>query len=245
MPLSADWSEPPCAPDLADNEVHLWRAFLDSEHLSLREFEVVLADDERERASRFVFPRDRHRFIRGRGILRAILGQYTQRPAAVQFVYEPQGKPRLRLGESDPPIRFNLAHSQGLAVYAFSRGREIGTDVEAIRSDVPDEGVAEQFFSSRELAEFRSLPPELRVEGFYLCWTRKEAYLKALGAGLTAPTVTFHVSLTPGRPETLQSADCSRWTLRSFRPCDGYAGAVVAEGRDWGLRLWDWNSASQ
>jgi len=170
MPLSADWSEPPCAPDLANNEVHLWRAFLDSEQISVREFEAVLADDERERASRFIFPRDRDRFIRGRGILRAILGRYTQRPAAaVHLEYEPQGKPRLRLRDADPPLRFNLAHSQGLAVYAFSRGREIGTDVEAIRSDVPNEGVAEQFFSSRELAEFRSLPPELRVEGFFLC----------------------------------------------------------------------------
>ncbi|OFW21539.1 MAG: hypothetical protein A3H97_09740 [Acidobacteria bacterium RIFCSPLOWO2_02_FULL_65_29] len=246
MSPSENWSEPPRAPELEDGEVHLWRAFLDSEQISLREFEAVLADDERERASRFVFPRDRDRFIRGRGILRAILGQYTQRPAAaVQFVYDPQGKPRLRLGESDPPIRFNLAHSQGLAVYAFSRGREIGTDVEALRSDVPGEGVAEQFFSSRELAEFRCLPPELRVEGFFLCWTRKEAYLKALGTGLTVPTGAFDVSLTPGMPETLQSADGSRWTLRSFRPGDGYAGAVVAEGRDWGLRLWDWTSASQ
>ena len=95
----------------------------------------------------------------------------TQRPAAaVQLEYEPQGKPRLRQRDADPPLRFNLAHSQGLAVYAFSRGREIGTDVEALRADVPGEGVAEQFFSSRELAEFRSLPPELRVEGFFLCF---------------------------------------------------------------------------
>jgi len=246
MPLSANWSVPPTVPGLADNEVHLWRAFLDSEHTSLQLLEATLADDERVRAARFVFPRDRDRFITRRGILRAILGRYMGRPAAaVELVYESQGKPRLRSSDSDQPIRFNVSHSQGLALYAFSRSREIGIDVEAIRSDVPCEEVAERFFSSTELAEFRSLPPEHRDEGFFLCWTRKEAYGKALGAGLTIPFDAFDVSLTPGMPETLLSADCGRWALRSFQPCRAYAGAVVAEGKDWGLCLWDWSTASE
>lgn len=241
MPVSLNWSTPPGELRLAADDIHLWRAFLDCEPAILQRWEATLAKDERARASHFIFPRDRDRFVAARGILRAILSQYLRRPAAaVEFMYEPEGKPRLRAPDSVCPIRFNVSHSHGLAVFALCCNREIGVDVEAIRAEVTAEEIAERFFSSKELAEFRALPPGQRDEGFFACWTRKEAYVKARGSGLAIPLDSFDVSLTPGMPEELASVDSDRWMLHSFRPADGYAGALVAEGHDLRLHFWDW-----
>jgi 4'-phosphopantetheinyl transferase len=243
MAVATNWSRSPDGPRCGQHEVHVWRASLDCDHAVLQALEATLSLDERARASRFVFARDRDRFVAGRGILRSILGQYTNRPeTSLEFVYEPEGKPRLDLLDSDPPIRFNVSHSQNVAVYAVSERRELGIDVEAIRPDVIGEELAERFFSSRELAEFRSLPPEQRQEGFFLCWTRKEAYVKARGSGLGIPLDSFDVSLTPGRAEQLIAADAARWTVRSFHPADGYVGAVVAGGGSWNLQLFEWDA---
>jgi 4'-phosphopantetheinyl transferase len=230
---------------LPEGDVHVWWALLGCDSARPERLEVLLSDDEQARAARFVFARDRHHFISARGILRTILGHYLQQPASsVEFTYEPEGKPRLRRTGSAPPLRFNISHSHGLAAFAFSCDREIGVDVEAIRIDINGDELAARFFSAKEIAELRSLPGDTRAEGFFLCWTRKEAYVKALGLGLGIPLDSFDVSLTPGKPETLTSTDSSRWMLRSFRPSNGYAGAVVAEGNDWNLHLLDWASAN-
>ena len=242
LTVASNWLPAPVELGLNENDVHVWRAFLDCDRAALGNSEASLASDERARASRFVFARDRDRFIRGRGVLRAILSHYTNRPAdTLEFRYEPEGKPRLDLLDSDRPIRFNLAHSRHLAVYAVSRNREIGIDVEAVRSDFIGEELAERYFSPSEMVELRSLRPDQRQEGFFLCWTRKEAYVKALGAGLAIPLDSFDVSLTPERPATLVSTDSARWKLHSFQPAAGYAGAVVAEGQDWRISLWDFD----
>ena len=240
MAVLSEWSARPEEPRLAASEVHIWRAFLDRERAAVEFWERALTPQERERAARFVFARDREHFIAGRGILRAILGLYLHTPAAaIELAYEPEGKPRL--GGHAHPLHFNLSHSHGLAVYGFSHNREIGIDLEAIRSGVTGEEIAEHYFSISELAELRALPPEKRNEGFFLCWTRKEAYVKARGSGLAIPLDSFDVTLTPGMPEQLVAPDAARWTLRSFRPAEDYVGAVVAEGRDWGLQLLNWD----
>src|SRR5438093_1400714 len=133
MTTTSNWSVPPSAVKLDRDEIHLWRAYLDTDPTAIQFWKATLAQDELERASRFVFPRDRDRFIAGRGILRAILGRYIYRPpGSIEFAYDPQGKPRLRLNQNDQPIRFNVSHSYGLALYAFSCEREIGIDIEAI-----------------------------------------------------------------------------------------------------------------
>jgi 4'-phosphopantetheinyl transferase len=159
----------------------------------------------------------------------------------VEFTYGAAGKPALFLAGSEPSIHFNLSHSHGLAVYAFARRREVGIDVEAIRPKIARKEIADHSFSSRELAELQALPQELQDEGFFLCWTRKEAYIKARGSGMGIPLDSFEVSLTPGRPEELRSPDRHCWRLRSLEPAHGFVGAVVGEGTDWGMRLWDWN----
>jgi|SRR5579863_108912 len=226
---------------LEADEIHVWRAGLDFADTVLDQFEATLAPPEKARADRFAFPRDRNAFVATRGILRELLGRYVSRaPADLEFDYGPQGKPALRVGPSQKSVEFNVSHSHGMALLVFALGRQVGVDVELVRPDFAGDKIAERFFSPQEVEELRGLPSNLQDEGFFLCWTRKEAYIKARGEGLQIPLKSFHVSLTPGEPEHLEAADSARWTLRSLRPGPRYAGAVVGEGRGWQLRGWEW-----
>jgi len=127
-----------------------------------------------------------------------------------------RGKPALDLEETQQCVRFNLSHSHGLAVFAFSLDREIGIGLELIRFNFATDEIAVRYFFPRELAEWRALPSDSRAEGFFLCWTRKEAYVKARGAGLHFPLDSFSVSLTPGKPEILESADSEQRSVCSL-----------------------------
>jgi 4'-phosphopantetheinyl transferase len=235
------WLPPPTKLSPAEDEIHVWRASLDLEKESLDRRASILSQDEKQRASRFLFPRDRDHFAAARGILRELLGKYAAiSPAQLEFQYGDRGKPSLRTKNDESPVHFNLSHSRGLAVYAFARNRELGIDLEPIRPEFAGEGIAERHFSPQELKEWRRLTPGLRAEAFFLCWTRKEAYVKARGGGLQIPLASFSVTLTPGQPEQLLSVDSARWRLRSFQPAPGYAAAIVGEGKDWRLLQFDW-----
>jgi 4'-phosphopantetheinyl transferase len=229
--------------EFEDQEIHVWRAYLDGEEIGLHRFEETLARDEKARANRFVFPQDRNRYVAARGALRELLGRYLNRsPTELEFDYTSKGKPSLRAALNERSIQFNVAHSRGLALLAFALGRNLGIDVEFVRPEFPADEIAERYFSPKEVMELRTLPRSLRAEGFYLCWTRKEAYIKATGEGLHVPLESFSVSLTPGRPERLESVDSSRWSMRSLYPDPLYAGALVAEGQHWRLRQWSWKA---
>jgi 4'-phosphopantetheinyl transferase len=234
------WAPGPELPALGENEIHLWRANLDCGDPALHQFEATLAPDEKARANRFVFQTDRNSFAAARGILRELLGRYLNHtPSELEFDYHPEGKPYLRR-PFDQSLQFNISHSHGLALFSFARGRELGVDVELVRPDFSGDEIAIRFFSPDEIAELRALPSSLRAEGFFLCWTLKEAYVKARRGGLSIPLDSFHVSFTPGQPERLRSQDSSRWSLCSFRPDPRYVGALVAEGPDWLPRYWEW-----
>jgi 4'-phosphopantetheinyl transferase len=239
MTASSKWLARPRELTLEDGEVHIWRVPLRLDTGVLDRVRLSLSADEGSRANRFVFAADRDSFVAARGILRELLGSYVgTAPAELKFDYGLQGKPAL--GPSHPPIQFNLSHSHGLAVYAFARERQLGIDLELIRPEFAGDEIAERYFSSAELEELRALPSEARAEGFFLCWTRKEAYVKARGEGLQIPLASFDVSLTPGKQEELRSEDALRWEIHSFEPGAQYVGAVVAEGRGLHLRYWDW-----
>lgn len=239
------WLAPPRNLALADNEIHIWRARLDLPPEPLIRMRNILAEDEQARTDRFHFDRDRNHFIACRGILREVIGSYLScSPSSLRFGYGAFGKPALRPESSSQPIRFNVAHSNGLALLAFGRSREIGVDLEAIRANFAGDEIAERYFSKQELAELRALPEAMRAEGFFECWTRKEAYIKARGLGLQIPLQSFSVSLTPGKPETLQSEDASRWALYSIDVGPGFAGAVVVEGRKWRPHFWNWTPSA-
>jgi 4'-phosphopantetheinyl transferase len=229
---------------ITPREIHVWRARLDCSEIISQRLETTLAPEEIARADRFLFPRDRHHFVVARGILRQLLASYLKSsPAALEFAYHPRGKPYLILQPADPPLVFNISHSHDLSLLAFSLGRELGVDVEFVRRDIASEEIAVRYFAPREVVELQSLPLAARAEAFFLCWTRKEAYIKALGDGLQIPLSSFTVSLTPSRPETLESPDSPNWKLRSLSPAPNYSAAVVGQGQDWHLRLFDWDSS--
>jgi 4'-phosphopantetheinyl transferase len=249
MPEPLIWCSPLEKLELPESELHVWRADLTLASKVLDRLALTLDNDEKARAARFHFARDRDHFTVCRGILRELLGEYLgSSPASIEFTYGVYGKPAHRPGDSRPPIRFNVSHSCGHAVLAFARNCEIGIDLEPISPEFAGEEIAKRYFSAREVEELLLLPAEMRPEGFSLCWTRKEAYVKARGLGLQIPLDSFSVSLTPNRPERLESADSQRWRLRSFTPAPNFAAAVVHEkvsegvqGRDnFQLRYWDW-----
>jgi 4'-phosphopantetheinyl transferase len=236
----SSWEPSPDPVDLAANEIHIWRANLEREEIVIRQLEETLSTDEKARANRFFFQRDRNHFIATRGILRELLGRYVNRaPTRLEFNYGPQGKPTLRVELSERSVEFNVSHSHGVALLAFAVGRHLGVDVERVRK-LAGEKIAERYFSSQEVMELRRLPAALQDEGFFLCWTRKEAYIKARGEGLHVPLKSFHVSLTPGEPEQLQPSDGVDWSLRSLRPDRQYVGALVGEGKGLKLLGWSW-----
>lgn len=246
MSTPTAWSEFPNGLRLGESEVHLWYASLDPEPVVLHRLETTLTDDERSRGERFVFARDRSRFVAARGILRDTLGKYLgEPPAGLRFHDGPNGKPALGGKNSKAGIRFNLSHSNGMGIYAFSGERELGIDLELIRPDFAAQEIAERFFSPSEIAEWQALPDSSRAEGFFLCWTRKEAYVKARGEGLTIPLQSFDVTLTPGEPAKLNSPDAVRWRLRSFQPAPGYIASMVVEGGSWTPCYWKWAPTKQ
>jgi len=234
------WSAPPKALDLGENEVDVWRASLKCAPELIRRVESTLSDDERNRAARFHFARDREFFVAARGMLRELAGAYLKSaPSELRFQYGPEGKPSISRKNLDCPIRFNLSHARETALYAFACGREVGIDIEDIRSDFAGEAIAEHFFSADEVAELRALPAELQTEGFFNCWTRKEAYVKARGGGLQIPLDSFAVVLTPGAPVQFVRGVESRWNLIAFTPGPNSVAALAFDGSPCEVRFFD------
>ena len=231
---------------MGDDEVHIWRVLLDKTPSRIQSFLHNLAVDEQARAERFHFDRDREHFIVARGVLRAILGGYLNRaPERLSFCYNSHGKPALA-GEADgDAIRFNVSHSDGVALYAVTRGREVGIDLEHIRLNLAIAEIAERFFSQREVMMLRTLPPEEQRQAFFRCWTRKEAYSKVRGEGLSLSLDQFDVSPAPGEPAAMLSVpgdpnEASHWFLQELTPAPGYVAALAVEGHDWRLGCWQW-----
>lgn len=243
---SSCWTDTPETLALPVDEVHVWQAELNQPPQVTRNCLTLLTPDERARAARFHFDRDRNHFIVARGLLRQLLARYLKmKPANLRFRYGSHGKPSLIHDTGVENLSFNLSHSHERALCAVARGRELGVDIEHLRPEFADRDVAERFFSRLEVAALSSLPEEAQVEGFFNCWTRKEAYVKAVGEGLSLPLDRFDVSLKPGEPAALLGTrglneEVSRWQLMELLPGAGYAGALVAEGSGWHLRCWRW-----
>jgi 4'-phosphopantetheinyl transferase len=201
---------------------------------------AVLSRDERRRADRFARERDRRRFIVSRAQLRELLGARLRVPPEhVEFVYGPAGKPALATRFGGTGLRFNVSHCDGIAAFAFTIGRDIGIDIEAVRALPDADAVASLVFSPEEQATYRALEVRDRPLGFFNCWTRKEAFVKAIGDGLRYPLDRFEVSLTPGEPPRLLRIDSTPgsrtgWRLHAFVPAPGLIGAVAVRTRTYG-----------
>jgi 4'-phosphopantetheinyl transferase len=236
-----DWATPPKALALSREEVHVWRAPLNQPESRVQESFRLLNQDERERAWRFRFPQGRDHFTVARGALRVILSRYLNiPPERLSFRYNAYGKPALQSELACDDLRFNLSHSRGLALCAVACGYEVGVDVEWIRADLAGEETIARYFSNQEAETIRALPPALRTQAFFNCWTRKEAFIKAVGEGLSYPLDQFTVTVVPGQAARLLSArggaqEAGRWSLVDLNCGDGYAAALAVERH--GLRL--------
>ena len=234
-------------PALRADEVHVWVAALDvdDDERSLRL--DALTEDERARAERLVHGATRRRFVAGRGFLRLLLGRYLSvPPTRLSFAQGPWGKPGLAGTCASPDIRFNLAHSNEIALCGLALGREIGVDVEHLRADIAEEDLAQRFFGRAEAAQLVALPASARQLAFFRAWTRKEAYIKARGDGLTRSLDSFQVSLVPDAALVFDRNEPEapgRWWLTEVHPEPGYIGTLAVEGQGCDLRFWRWPAA--
>jgi len=237
-----NWTLPSSDLSLSGNDVHVWRANIDLPISRLEELERTLCDSEKARAGRFVFDADRRRYIAGRGFLRLILGRYIrQLPEALVFSYSPRGKPELVANSPAETLYFNVSHSHDMALYAVSRTRCVGIDIEHIAAKCNVEQLAKRYFFPREFDAICAVAPERKNEIFFKGWTVKEAYVKATGEGLAA-LEQVELAIAVDGPAVLQrihdNPDATgRWSSCQLSPAPGYIGALVVEGKGWDVKL--------
>ena len=244
-----EWCTPPPELSLPAHAVHVWRVDLDLEAAYLRRLGRSLSDDERKRASRFRFARDRNRFVGARGLLREILAPYLNAsPGRLRFGYGAHGKPFLT-GEHGT-LRFNVSHSFDAMLLAIAHMREVGVDVEGMRNIglVMDE-IGGSVLAEPEKQALARFGGEDKRKTFLRFWTLKEAFIKADGRGVTLPLKRIDVSTAEGRVAVLDEftgewRTCPRWELRTLATFPGYVAALAAEGQDWRLALWQWPGES-
>jgi 4'-phosphopantetheinyl transferase len=238
------WRSSPQTCALRKDAVHVWRARLDRAAEYAAIFHSLLSPDESAKVARFLFEEDRTRALISRGLLRMLLGHYLTVPAAsLRFDYSPFGKPGL--ANIETPLRFNVSHSGELLLVGFSLERALGVDVERIRENTKVLEIAQRFFSENERSVLAALPASLQRDAFFACWTRKEAYIKAKGEGLSLPLDAFDVSFLADQPAKLiatrpDAAEAERWDLRDIEVAEGYKAALAVEGRGWILDCRDW-----
>ncbi|MEW6237226.1 MAG: 4'-phosphopantetheinyl transferase superfamily protein [Candidatus Omnitrophota bacterium] len=234
----AVWSDPPASLILCPQEVHVWRAHLDITPQTLGRFYLLLSEEERVRTDRFCFPKHRNRFIASHGALREILSRYLSIDSQeIAYRNNDYGKPYL----ANSPIEFNLSHSHLMALIAVAERRRIGVDVEWMRENIEYESIARRFFSPQEAANIKSIP------SFFHCWTRKEAYIKAQGMGLSIPLDSFEVSTDPNDEEVRLTIhdpanERERWTIKTIDVKEGYAAAAAVEDETGVFHFWEWRT---
>jgi 4'-phosphopantetheinyl transferase len=221
------------ATELASDVVHVWKRSLQAEPAAIKFYSAWLSDDEHERAARYRVEQPRTDFILTRGTLRVLIASYLRMaPQEIKFRYSKFGKPSL---EGNRELRFNVSHTNGRALLAFVKDRELGVDVEHVRTTLDARELAERFFSEAERSALEKLTGDDLYAAFYRCWTRKEAYIKAKGEGLSLPLTQFDVSVAADELQALlatrpEPSEASRWMLRDLNAGPGYAAALAVAG---------------
>ncbi len=232
-----EWPAGPEICALGSREVHVWRADLAQDRAIVARLTSTLSVDERQRAEGYRFTQDGERFVVARGILRDILARYVAiRARDLRFHYGEAGKPCLAQDRTSARPHFNVSRSNTLALYAVSRDCELGLDVEYVNPHIPTLEIASHFFSPAA---------PRRTEAFFNCWTWKEAYVKAIGQGVTISLDSFEVSLLPNQPSLTRAvrhhqSEVSCWSFYRLRPLPGFVAAIAVEGRDHQLKTWQW-----
>lgn len=231
---------------LGRNEIHVWRIPLDLPEESARQLCGFLSQSEIERADRFHFKKDRLLFIAARAAMRQILERYLNiAPRSLIFVEGAKGKPELPYAIDSRNVKFNLSHSCELALLAIAENLCVGIDLEFVDHTFASEEIASRFFAPDEVSTLLALAPDRRAEAFFDCWTRKEAYIKALGEGLSVPLESFSVAFGIGASAALLRVDASlddasRWRMYDITVHPEYKAALVVEGKEHQLRQWQW-----
>ena len=232
---SAGWSETGPGLKLRPGEIHIWRQGISVTAEEVRSFWELLSADERSRAERYRFEASRRTFVICRGMLRSFLGCYLgEQPARLEFAYTQYGRPELVRSSEQNSVEFNLSHTADFALLAFSRDRRIGIDIERVRGDFDTSEIAERFFSECERSRLREIASAERHLAFFRCWTRKEAFIKALGEGLSHPLDTFDVSIERESPPRLlatrpDATDAEHWLLWDVTVPSGYVAALAGK----------------
>lgn len=249
--MSAGESNIPKIPPLASAEIHVWRISLLAPPMEIANATQVLTEEERERAGSFRFLPVQRRFVLRRTRLRQLLAAYIATdPLELRLESGPQGKPFLAKPAGSDEIQFSCSHSGDLALIAFARGVELGVDLHQHQPMNEAEDLARHYFSASEIRELAQLPPALKTIGFFNCWTRKEAFIKATGRGLSYPLDRFSVSLTPGQPAAILSAEdepeaVNAWSLVSLEVAPDYSAALVFKDKLSQVRNLAWDSLTQ
>jgi len=237
------WLNPPEKLTLSDEEVHIWCADLELDECFQSSFLKFLSADEKARAQEFRFAEDSRNFIVARGILRSLIGKYLDiNPTEISFQYSKFGKPSIA---GNNFLQFNISHSQNIALLAFTNKFNIGVDVEFVNPNIEIKDIAERFFSTNEIMNLFGLPEKEQALGFFNCWTRKEAFIKAVGEGLSFPLNNFEVSLEPNQQAKLLATHwdpkaVSKWSMHSILPGANFVGCLVIEGLVQKVKFWNW-----
>ena len=237
---------PPPSCQIPFSCIDVWKVRLDEPVEGDRE-RSVLSLDEIARATRFRFEQDRIHFVRCRSTLRSLIGSYLGLHAAeIRFEYLASGKPQIAAEQNPHRLQFNVSHSGDVALIAVCNEQNLGIDIEKVRYDVDTFSLAERFFSTRERAGLRALPDHLRVPGFFACWTRKEAFLKATGEGLSFSLADFSVTTYPDQDPELEEVRGNtevrkQWFIADLTMGDGYRAAMVAHSSYSHVKRCDWN----
>jgi 4'-phosphopantetheinyl transferase len=231
---------------ISADETHVWLLSCRQPRSMLDEFWQLLDKAERLRANRFHFDRDRDRFIASRAQVRRVLAEYLCcAPAEIAYDLAERGKPRLAEQHASS-IRFNQSISGDWAVLALAPGRELGVDIERIDSLRADREMVNGFFAPGEVCALEALQEDQWLPGFFNCWARKEAFIKATGEGLSRPLDSFEVSIAPQQPPSLLSVqgyeDASdHWRMAELAEVPGYASALVVTGEIGRLQCFEWS----
>jgi 4'-phosphopantetheinyl transferase len=235
MSITSYRDQVPWKVEVKSDHVDVWCVSLDLPLDSRDPFQQILSQEERVKARRFRSEKARNRFVAARCFLRRIIAPYTGvKPEDLRFQYGPHGKPALAKKSGNAGICFNMSHSHGLALYAVTTGRAVGVDIEKIRPDPDCIRIAENYFSPGEIEALRKLVGDQQRRGFFNCWTRKEAYLKAKGEGFSFPFDQFAVSLIPGETAALLyhragPLEVSKWSIEDLDAGPDYAAALAVE----------------